>query len=268
MDVRIISLNPQQSHPVKKLFPNATSFQAVDFRKKTPQELLDENLITLNAFESLTNGRKYHHEISTSGAVGLHQSFLKVLTLSKEPILICEDDCVPSPRLPTVINEMLLNSSDFDMVIFGPFMYRQSKGSMPSFFKEFDFLTGYFWGTHAVLFSSHGRQKAIQHMIHPVDVQVDALFSRLAMYSNFNILIQTSGEPLAKQSKHISTIQLESDCHLCDIEPNQTIYPIIWIAIILIIIFVYIISVQNKYIYTPSDRFYCPKLRKFIQRKK
>ncbi len=274
MEVRIISLEPRLNHPVKKIFQNAKFFQAVDLRGESPQELLDKNLITLNGFENLKNGRKYHHELSTAGAVGLVLSFLKILKSNTGPVLICEDDCIPSPKLPQVINEMLLNSSDFDMVVFGPLMYEPSTNSMSSFFKNFDVLSQYYWGNHALLFSSQGRQKAIKHLSTPVDVQLDALFSRIGMYADFKIIIQAGGEPLAKQSLHASTIQTNSACPMCDTSPGDVPYSL-WSIILLVISFVFILSISFVFIFSTqskctdscSDRIYCPKLN-YIKRKR
>lgn len=265
MEVRIISINPSGNHPVQKVFKDAKFFQAVDFRSKNPQQLLDENLITFNGFESLKNGRKYHHELCTTGAIGLILSFLKILKSSNGPVLICEDDSIPSPDLPKVIDEMLLNSSDFDMVVFGPIMYKRSKNSMPSMFKNFDVLAQYYWGNHAILFSPQGRQRAIKHLEGPYDVQLDALFSRLAMYGDYRVLIQAGGTPLAKQGVHVSTIQTMSICPMCNIAPNGLLSNL-WAVIILILSFVYIFANQSKCTDGCSDRFYCPKLKKIIKR--
>ena len=112
IEVRIISINPSLNHPVQKVFKDAKFFQAVDLRSYNIHQLLDENLITLNGFENLKYGRKYHHELSTPGAIGLILSFLKILKLGTGPILICEDDCIPSPYLPKEVDEMILSSSE------------------------------------------------------------------------------------------------------------------------------------------------------------
>ena len=267
VEVRIISISPKVNHPVQKVLKDASFFQAVDLRSKTPQQLLDENLITLNGFENLKNGRKYHHELSTPGAIGLILSFLKILKLGSGPILICEDDCIPSPDLPKLIDEMLLYSSDYDMVVFGPIMYERSKSSKPSVFKNFDILTQYYWGNHALLFSPQGRQKAIKHLEGPYDVQLDAMFSRLAMYADYRILIQASGPPLARQALHVSTIQTLSACPMCDTPPSE-LPSNLWGVILLILSFVYIFARQSRCTADGcSDRFYCPKLKKIIKRK-
>jgi GR25 family glycosyltransferase involved in LPS biosynthesis len=269
MEVRIISISPKVNHPVQNVFKGAKFFQAVDLRSKSSQQLLDENLITLNGFENLKNGRKYHHELSTPGAIGLILSFLKILKSNNGPILICEDDCIPSPDLPKVIDEMLLNSSDFDMVVFGPIMYERPerpKSPMPSVFENFDTLKQYYWGNHALLFSPHGRQKAIEHLEGPYEIQLDALFSRLAMYSDYRVLIQASGPPLAKQAAHISTIQTLSSCPMCDTLPNE-LPSNLWSVILLILSFVFIFARQSECTDGCSDRFYCSKLKKIIKRK-
>lgn len=266
MEVSIISISPSENHPVKKVFKDAKFFQAVDLRSKSPQKLLDEDLITLNGFENLKNGRKYHHELSSPGAIGLILSFLKILKSNTGPILICEDDSIVSPDLPKVIDEMLLNSSDFDMVVFGPIMYASNK-SKPSVFKNFDVLTQYYWGNHALLFSTQGREKAIKHLVAPYDVQLDALFSRLAMHADYRVVIQTGGPFLAKQSIHISTIQNKLPCLMCDTAPNE--YPSnLWAVIILLLSFVFLFARQSKCTDHCSDRFYCPKLKKVIKRKR
>jgi len=265
MEVCIISVNPTYNHPVQRVFKDAMFFEAVDFRSKDPKELLDANLVTFNGFENLKNGRKYHHELSTPGAIGLILSVLKILKLNHGPVLICEDDCIPSPDLPKVIDEMLLNSSDFDMVVFGPIMYEHSKDSTPSIFKDFDVLTQYYWGNHAILFSQNGRQKAIEHLQPPYDVQLDALFSRLAINADFRVIIQKSGPRLAEQSAHVSTIQTISPCLMCDTAPGE-LPSNLWAVILLIMSFVYIFAKQSKCTDACSDRFYCPKLKKIIKR--
>jgi GR25 family glycosyltransferase involved in LPS biosynthesis len=243
MEVSIISLEKTLNHPVQKYFPQATFFDAIDLRNETPQNLLEKNLITINAFECLQNGRKYHREISTSGAIGLILSFLQILKSSTEAILICEDDCVPSQELSVVINRFLMHSSEFDMVVFGPIMYERAKNYLPSKFKDFDVLNNYFWGNHAILFSPSGRQKVIKYLNPPFDVQLDAVFSRLALYYNFKILIQASGEPLARQSLHLSTVQNNFDvCVLCDTDTNSRYSCPFLLFVIFLVLFVFFIA--------------------------
>ena len=220
---------------------------------------MDQNLITLNGFESLKHGRKYHHELGTPGAVGLLLSFSQILNSNTGPILVCEDDCVPSPTLPNVIDEFLIHSSEFDMIVFGPLMYQRTKNSIPSHFKNFDVLNQYYWGNHALLFSSQGRQKAIKYLKPPVDVQLDALFSRMAMYADFRILIQAEGEPLATQAKHASTVQSSLLCPLCDTTPKQVPY-ILGICILFTMSFVSLLAITSECNSDPYNK--CPKSKK------
>ena len=147
-----------------------------------------------------------------------------------------------------------------------PSKLEKSKNSIPSVFKNFNVLTEYYWGNHALLFSPQGRQKAIKNLVAPYDVQLDALFSRLAMYADYRVFIQASGTPLAKQSVHISTIQTYSSCPMCDTSPND-LPSNLWAVILLILSFVFLFAKQSKCTDVCSDRFYCPKLKTFIKRK-
>ena len=249
IEVRIISLDKHtNNHPVKVMFPQAKYFKAIDTRNSTPKNLLDNRLITLNGFENLKNGRKYHHELPSTGCIGLSLSMWHILKSGNEPILICEDDCLPSPILPHVIDE-IYNSSDIDMVVFGPIMYKRSEDTVASFIKGFDMLNSYFWGTHAILFTSSGRKKASKYLEPPVDVQVDALFSRLAMYSDYKVIIQAPNEaPLAKQKPHTSTLQ--NYCPLCERNPKDTMIDslsILIICVVLLLLLVIFSSRTNQY---------------------
>lgn len=225
MQVKIICLNVQAQigrvHPVQNIFPNATINQAVDMRNVSAEKLLQEKMITTSAFESIKNGRKYHHEMSSTAAAGLSLSVLNMLNEGEGPILICEDDCIPSPKLPHVIRKLLALSSEFDMAIFGPTYYEHDQSDIPFQLKGFDRLNKYFWGTHALYFTEAGRQKAIAHLQPPYDVQIDAHFSRLSMYADFRAIIQFSLPPLATQGFHMSTVQMDI-CPMCDLHPNSS----------------------------------------------
>ena len=226
MQVKIICLNAEKQkkriHPVQAMFSNASVTQAVDMRNVSAGKLLQDKLITTSAYESITNGRKYHHEMGSTGAAGLCLSYLNALKDGKGPILICEDDCVPSPKLPHVIKKLLALSSEFDMAIFGPIKYEHDKSCVPFPLKGFDRLNDYFWGNHALLFTGAGRQKAISHLQPPYDLQLDAHFSRLSMYADYRAIIQFSSPPLATQHAHISTVQTLT-CPMCDLHPHS--YP-------------------------------------------
>jgi len=226
MQVKIICLNAEKQkeriHPVQAIFPSASISQAADMRNISAEKLLQDKLITTTAYESITDGRKYHHEMGSTGAAGLCLSYLNALKDGEGPILICEDDCVPSPKLPNVIRKLLTLSSEFDMAIFGPLRYEHDKSDIRFPLKNFDRLNNYYWGNHALLFTGAGRQKAISHLQPPYDLQLDAHFSRLCMYGDYRAIIQFSSPPLATQLKHVSTVQTLT-CPMCDLDPYS--YP-------------------------------------------
>lgn len=210
MDVRIISLRPRYKHAVKKIFPQATFIEATDMINiVTPQELLDNKVITPNAFNALVNGRKEHIELGSTGAVGLTLSFQKALKSGdiNRPILICEDDCVPLRRLPHVIQSIMTKLDNIDMVIFGPLKCMKDNKQIKFELEGFDVLNNYYWGNHAVLFTRRGRSRAIRYLQTPIDVQLDAYFSQVAMQGRFDVLIQSSGRSLARQKPHLSSVQ-------------------------------------------------------------
>tara|TARA_Y100001934_G_C12318163_1_gene758667 strand:- start:837 stop:1658 length:822 start_codon:yes stop_codon:yes gene_type:complete len=222
VEVKIISLSSHnRKHKVQEVFPKASFYKAVDLRTKTPENLLETKIITPSGFESLKAGRKYHHELGSAGAVGLALSFWNILKEKNGPILICEDDCIPSRLLPDVVDNLLEVSSQFDLVIFGPVMYENKNLAREFSVKNFEFLNDYFWGTHACLFTEQGRKKLTKYMEPPVDIQIDSLFSRLALYSDLKVLIQVSGVPLASQQSHTSTVQSQEPCFLCNLKPKM-----------------------------------------------
>uniref|UniRef100_UPI0025A09669 hypothetical protein n=1 Tax=Klebsiella pneumoniae TaxID=573 RepID=UPI0025A09669 len=79
LQVRVISLDADVSTSIRKVFPAARLFRAADMRAAVPRDLLHAGVITDTAFESLTRGRKYHHEFSGIGGVGLCRSVLELL---------------------------------------------------------------------------------------------------------------------------------------------------------------------------------------------
>lgn len=268
VEARVISLGRvTDKHPVKRIFPAATRFEAIDYRKKSPADLLKEKLITDAGYESLTNGRKYHHEIGASGAVGLHMSFYELLKSGEGDIVIFEDDCIPHAKMPEAI-EMLRTKTDYDIVIFGPLRY-DATGARASHYENFHFLKSYFWGMHAIFVPGRSRKALVSLLEPPVDIQVDALISRLAIYKNYSVLIQSGGVPLATQAQHESTVQVDNGrCILCDVLPDDLYKRERWLTlcIVLLVLVLFAVTVRQFFFCSCNDYFYCPKLGRFIKR--
>lgn len=249
MEVVVISLKAflDEDHPVKRVFRDARHFDAVDLRGVSASQLLQEKKITTNAYETIQNGRKYHHEIDTGGAVGLHRSFYEVLRQNTNAdILVCEDDCVPNKLIVDMLTAFRGQQHLFDMIVFGPLRYAPTHKS-PSPFRNFDVLKSYYWGNHCIYFSTHGRSKLARLLSAPVDVHLDALFSRLAMYSDVRALIQSGGVPLAVQGAHVTTIQTWHalrPCLLCDTDPSDDQMfgtgAVVLVVVLVIVLLVYL----------------------------
>jgi hypothetical protein len=97
--VHVISLDRRISRSILDVFPGAVHFRATDLRGADPMDLLRAGMITDTAFESLSRGRKYHHEFSGIGGVGLCRSVMRLLHDGNGPILVLESDCIPSKSL-------------------------------------------------------------------------------------------------------------------------------------------------------------------------
>lgn len=229
LQVSVISLNKGIAAAITLHFPDAQHFPATDMRGSDPMQLLRDGVITDSAFEALTRGRKYHHEFSGIGGVGLCQSVLRLLNEGDGPILVLESDCIPQKSLPSVVTKLLAKSDQFHMAIFGPTAI-ESHLAQGDVHPKFADLAGYFWGTHAVLYSAHGRRIARNRLSQPFDMQIDGKMSRLSVYvqvlstislPHMRVLVQTKGAPLARQVLHRSTIQTKP-CAACLMGPGPT----------------------------------------------
>jgi len=259
-DVRVISMQPEASAAIRSVFPGVRVVAATDLRGADPRVLHEGGVITDEVFETITHGRKYHHEISTCGGVGLWASVVAALGQGRQPLLLLEEDCIPSPELPSVVRRLLAAAEQaaaepaavaavaavaaepaaaastaepaaeggaFDLAVFGPIRVDALLHARASAHSGFGWCDGYFWGTHAVLYSIVGRTRARAMLRGAVDVQLDAKLSRLAVYgppgdraARLRVLLQRpGGRDLARQADHQSAIQA-GDCAICDMRPQ------------------------------------------------
>ena len=154
VNVRIISLDAHvkraATHPVRVVFPDAAFFPAVDFRKTSADDLLSEGLVTFAGYEAIKNGRKYHHELSTPGAVGLSLSYYNIareFASKRSPVLVCEDDCLPHKDVPEVVAQLLQHQSRFDVAVLGSFGHVHGTKIAPCEFEGFGELKGGYFGS-------------------------------------------------------------------------------------------------------------------------
>ena len=244
LEVKIISFksNPSSLEKLKKYFPNTQISKAIDMRNYNPLNLYKKNLITITGYRNLLlKERKWHHELTSTGCVGLHQSVLKTLKKRNGWILLCEEDCNPNDNLPKNVNLLinLYNKYKFDIIIFGPVLTnnKYENINIPEFenFRKIITIDSFFH-THCVLYSPRGRRKMIKYLKQPQEVQLDSYISFLGYINNLTVLLEFNTKS-ASQEYHISTIQNNNLCILCYFnELGLSIGSLSFIFLIIIII--------------------------------
>lgn len=214
MQVRIISFSSSSAllKKCKRMFPNAdVRIQpAVDVRSETTATLYEADFLSLAALHSLENGRRWHHEMSSTGAVGLaHANRLALEEDPTQPLLVLEEDCmfVNSYQTREAVTRLLQHVEEFDVAVFGAVPQDSSRGAMlPWLPKGFEVLDGQFWLLHCVLYTPRGRQRVAKVLNAPLEMQIDSMMGTLARVGALTILGQTT-KWSAVQSLHTSTVQ-------------------------------------------------------------
>lgn len=238
MQIRIISLDPLASttrallREVEAAFPNVKDVAVspgVDVRRVSADDLERAGLITRTARHTLTHGRKWHHEVSSKGAVGLAQAVRLALREDEtQPLLLLEEDCTfrDVPRLREDVAALLAHAEDFHLAAFGVHLDdAESKGrAVPYLSPGFHELHDHFWMTHCVLFSPAGRRVVADHLSEPLDMQIDSLYGSLARTGHLRVLGQVR-HASAVQRVHKSSIQESwvGSCRLCRFPTTRTV---------------------------------------------
>lgn len=214
MQVRIISFK-RSSHLLKecrRMFPGADVRMqpAVDVRSETATALYNAELLSLAAAHSLDKGRRWHHEMSSTGAVGLaHANRLALEEDPTQPLLLLEEDCMftSSKNTSQAVTSLLEHVEDFDVAVFGAIPQDSSRGpTLPWLPAGFEVLDGQFWLLHCVLYTPRGRKRVAKVLNAPLEMQIDSMMGTLARLGRLTILGQTSRWS-AIQMPHTSTVQ-------------------------------------------------------------
>jgi hypothetical protein len=228
--VLVISLaeRPVSLSALRQHFPAAAVWPAVDLRGATPEELLADGLIDVETEEVLKKGRKHHWSMPCPAAVGLAASTREALRSGDGPLLLCEEDCLPQPRLAEQVSQLLATPTAFDAAVFGP-RFRQGDllrvpGSLgPRLLEGLQYrkeasLPGWAWPladfecTHCVLYTAEGRRRVADLLEPPSRLQVDAALSLHGKRGLLRVLVQTRDWG-ATQTLHFS--RLQDACPLC-----------------------------------------------------
>lgn len=228
MDVLIISLNPQQSvYELTTLFP-CSSVQVqrgVDLRNVQLLSLYKSKMIGQSGYTTIKEGRKWHWELNSKGAVGLAQANRIALEKGSQPLLLLEDDYKIVKEVAFLNEVDLLNKhlDAFDLAIFGAQFQGDPKNLKPVTFMPsgwYHLTQDKFWFLHCVFYSPSGRRKVGKWLgQEPLEMQIDSLYAFWSETKDLRILLQIDHASVV-QKVHISHIQTDR-CALCDVRPSS-----------------------------------------------
>ena len=97
LDVFIITLKPKldkKKEYIQNILPHAkVSVQhGVDVRESSPQNLYNSGIISPTAYTTIQEGRKWHWEINSNGAVGLILANQLAQQKGNDSLLLLEED--------------------------------------------------------------------------------------------------------------------------------------------------------------------------------
>ena len=215
MDVHIISFEKPVALMARmtRLFPYAAvkHRRSVDLRHVPLEHLVKSKLISYTAANSITNGRRWHHEHSTQGSIGLVQAIRLSLNDNHDrPLLVLEEDCLirDEKQFVSSVEALKRNKDRFDLAVFGILKtYQTSRNPfhVSGSVKWFQ-VTDKFWGLHCALYSPAGRRKLGEYLMQPNEMQVDSYYGLLAKSGEVRILGESTSR-MAVQSLHLSSVQ-------------------------------------------------------------
>ena len=194
--------------------------QAIDLRRTPVSLLVKSGLVSLGAAKSLLAGRKWHHELSSRGAVGIAQA--NRIAMEDDPtvpLLLCEEDLVIHNQEFFRRDVRLAQSSDFDLVVFG-FLPQGSVKRLLDFPDGWVEIGGMFHLLHAVYVSPRGRKVIGKYLrSHPLEMQIDSRYGSMAEQGLIRVAGTLNGS--VGQKVHRSSIQeITGTCLLCIVPPR------------------------------------------------
>lgn len=274
--IYIISLKNKSKYNFNNIFNNVNIYNAIDSRKYDINQLLDKKIISWRVFNDIKNGRKDHFGFAGLGGIGLfltHRKLFKELenlNLNTN-ILICEDDCNIKNEKEFIRKIKLLNNyKNFDCAIFGGKKLKNNMNIIDKQFidsnnilnyteinkqinKDFENLKTDFILYHSSLWSPNGIKKVNMYLNDIIEFQIDGFLSKLAINNKLNILLEKT--PTTNQFIHISTLNNDSQCKICDMDAKskkflKNIHDVIkeYTLLIVLVIFtvIYIILIFTK----------------------
>ena len=173
LEIYVISLNGRENKQLERLFPNVNiKIQTgVDIRNVSTENVLKSNIIDKHTYDTIVNGRTYHHEIASHGAIGVAWANKLVFDKGDCDLFLFEEDykIIYERKLVEEVAILQRNRKKFDVAVFGAIVRgKDSIGRnhvikpvpwMPKGWVELN--GGRFFLLHAVYYTSSAR-KAIR----------------------------------------------------------------------------------------------------------
>lgn len=238
MQVKVISLHPPQLGYLETLFPNEdVSWQrGVDVRPYSLKTLIDLKFVTPIAAYVIETGRKWHHELTSKGAIGLmHANRLALLDRTDTGLLLFEDDFVIHDEKAFLHHISLAQKNEFDFVVFNPFSTFFEHEHVHGYPAGWSYTKGLFHGLHAVYFSPRGRARIGKYLSELVlDGQIDSVYGLLSANDTVQGAV-VAGPKMVTQSLHFSSIQTLKPCLQCDMSPSLLSKAIVVIVVLMLL---------------------------------
>ena len=234
MEIKVISLDskPKLIEKVKKVF-NPLEYESIevatgiDLRSASLENLYKSNHVGETGFTTIRDGRKWHWELNSKGTIGLSEAVRVALNKNtSKSLLMFEEDCriQKHKKFKKEINLLRQNQSKFDVAIFGAIIHDDNNKTQ----NQVDFMPkgwihlgqSRFILLHCVFYTPTARRKIAHHLSkHPLQMQLDGLYSFLGNRGQLRIILQTE-DLTAIQSFHPSAIQTDF-CIICDMKPKS-----------------------------------------------
>jgi hypothetical protein len=188
-------------------FKNVKHFNAVNGRKMDIKKLLDDNIITIRAYDDILSGRTQHSGMTNMGAIGCtlshYELWNKCVNDNNAFIIITEED-----------NRMDVKIGPEDIKKISDILGKEKSIMVSTEVKPLYNYKRHFQGLHFYIISKEACKELIKDCF-PMDVQTDWYVSHIASQGKINI----EGYPVSSQGKHLSSIQ--DGCMTCDMNKNR-----------------------------------------------
>lgn len=213
-------------------FTNVNHFKAVNGKKMNLTKLLNDGIISIQAYHDITNGRETHQGFPSKGAIGCtlshYELWQKCVKSNFPAIIIAEED-----------NRMRERLSDKDIQNINRVLGVKN-GVFMSIHKRLKNGELHFFGTHFYI----ARQDACKNLINncfPMDVQTDWYMGHMHRISSIHI----DGYPISEQNNERGS-SIQDVCIKCTLPKSNWFYVSVGGFILVLILLVIVLLVKNR----------------------